>query len=316
MCFNFFLTTGDFMMHNRLIKTLVATFILSLCSSVYAETIKPELMSFRTTLSTGIDMHFVGKGAVQNKKNAIIMLHGYSDSWRSFYEILKLLPIEEFPVPVYAIDMRGHGDSSDSASDSYTQDDFTDDLAAFMDKLKIKKAMIIGHSMGSLIAHKFAIEHPDKVMGLVLLGSTTTMANHPVTLYLMSEINQFNDNEPAPSQFVVDFQASTFYNPIPWAIYRYVSESLRLTGKVWKETLNGLNVEDHTNQLSQITAPTLIGWGDKDDVFSLSEQQQLNTLISNSTLKIYPNAGHAVNVEKAAEIVEDIKNFVSTNLTN
>jgi pimeloyl-ACP methyl ester carboxylesterase len=70
-------------------------------------------------------------------------------------------------------------------------------------------------------------------------------------------------------------------------------------------------VEDHTNQLSQIMAPTLIAWGDQDGVFSLSEQQQLNTLIPNSTLVIYPNAGHAVNVEKAEEIVEEIKDFVS-----
>jgi pimeloyl-ACP methyl ester carboxylesterase len=298
-------------MHNRLIITLAATFILSLSSPAYAETIEPELTSYRVRLSTGIDMHFVAKGKLKKKKNAIIMLHGYSDSWRSFDEILKLLPIEELPVPVYALDMRGHGESSNSQSNSYTQDNFTDDLAAFMGKLKIKKALIIGHSMGSLIAHKFAIDYPDKVMGLVLLGSTTTMANHPVTLALMSDINNFNDNEPADPQFVIDFQASTFYNPIPWAIYRYVSESLRLKGIVWKETLNGLNVEDHTNQLSQIMAPTLIAWGDQDGVFSLSEQQQLNTLIPNSTLVIYPNAGHAVNVEKAEEIVEEIKDFVS-----
>jgi len=299
-------------MYNRLITTLVATFILSLCPSTYAQTTNPELMSFRVTLSTGINMHFVAKGPIQKKKNAIIMLHGYSDSWRSFDEILKLLPIEEFPAPVYALDMRGHGESSRSVDNSYTQDNFTADLAAFMDKLKIKKAIIVGHSMGSLIAHKFALEHPNRVMGLVLLGSTTTMANHPVTLELMPFIDAFNDNEPADPEFVIEFQASTFYNPIPWVTYRYVSESLRLKGLVWKQTLNGLNVEDHTNQLAQITAPTLIIWGDQDGVFSLSEQNQLDTLIQDSTLKIYSNAGHAVNVEKAAEIVEDIKEFVNT----
>ncbi len=299
-------------MYNRLITTLVVTLVLLLSSSAYAKTKNSELMSFRVTLSTGINMHFVAKGRLQKKKNAIILLHGYSDSWRSFDEILKLLPIEEFKVPVYAIDMRGHGESSRSVDNSYTQDNFTDDLVAFMDKLKIKKAMIIGHSMGSLIAHKFAIDHPNRVMGLVLLGSTTTMANHPVTLELMPIVNSFNDDEAADPEFVIEFQASTFYNPIPWVTYRYVSESLRLKGLVWKQTLNGLNVEDHTNQLAQITAPTLIIWGDQDGVFSLSEQNQLDTLIPDSTLKIYPNAGHAVNVEKAAEIIEDIKEFVNT----
>jgi len=302
------------MMYKRLIAIFVATFILSLCPSTYARMTGPDLMSFRVTLSTGIDMHFVAKGPRHRKKKAIILLHGYSDSWRSFDEILKLLPIKEFPAPVYAIDMRGHGESSRSEPSSYTQDNFTDDLAAFMDKLKIRKAMIIGHSMGSLIAHKFAIEHPNRVLALVLLGSTTTMANHPVVLELKPIIDSFDDDEPADPEFVIEFQASTFYNPIPWVTYRYVSESLRLKGIVWKQTLDGLNVEDHSSQLPQITAPTLIVWGDKDGVFSLEEQNELDTLIPDSTLVIYPDAGHAVNVERAEEIVEDIKEFVENQL--
>jgi pimeloyl-ACP methyl ester carboxylesterase len=271
---------------------------------------KPELLSFRVQLETGIDMHYVAKGPLNKNKQAFILLHGYSDSWRSFDEILKSLPVDELGIPVYALDMRGHGESSESVPSSYTQGDFTNDVAAFMKSLKIKKAIIVGHSMGSLIAHKFAIDYPNKVWGLVLLGSTTTMANHPVTLELKSIIDAFDDNQPADPAFVVEFQTSTFYTPIIWAIYRYVSESLRLNGRVWKQTLGGLNTEDHTNQLPLIAVPTLILWGEQDTVFSKPEQLNLDRLIPDSTLITYPNTGHAVNVERADEVVKDMKEFI------
>lgn len=301
------------MIGNRLIAAFAAVFICVVSSvPVYAKGQKTELnlLSYRVPLETGINMHYVAKGPLHKHQTAIILLHGYSDSWRSFDEILSLLPVDELGIPVYALDMRGHGESSESVPSAYSQGDFTHDVAAFMQHLKIKKAIVVGHSMGSLIAHKFAIEHPDKVSGLVLLGSTTTMANHPALLELKSIIETFADNQPADPAFVIEFQASTFYTPSHWVIYRYVSESLRLTGRVWKQTLAGLNAENHTNQLTNITAPTLILWGEQDTVFSKSEQLNLDRLIPNSTLVTYPNTGHAINVERATEVVEKMKKFI------
>lgn len=97
-------------------------------------------------------------------------------------------------------------------------------------------------------------------------------------------------------------------------IYRYVSESLRLRGRVWKETLNNLDQEDHRAQLSKIVAPTLILWGDQDTVFSEEEQTELRNLIPNSTLMTFHDAGHALNVERAAGVVDAIKAFVNKTL--
>jgi pimeloyl-ACP methyl ester carboxylesterase len=304
-------------MYKQFTTILITLFIFSFNLVAYAggHFSTPEFISARIQLATGTDMHYVAKKAINkiHSSRATILLHGYSDSWRSFEEMLKLLPIEELPDPVFALDMRGHGESS--APGSYTQDDFSADIAAFMRAFSIREAVLIGHSMGSLIAHKFAIEYPDKVRALILLGSTSTMSNHPVVLELKPIVDTFDNDEPADPEFVLEFQASTFYSPVePWIIYRYVSESLKLRGAVWKQTLDGLNVEDHTSQLSDITAPTLILWGDQDPVFGLQEQLELNALIPNSTLVIYSDTGHAVNVERAKEVVEDIKAFVSEHM--
>lgn len=84
-----------------------------------------ELSSFRASLSTGINLHYVFKEeaiaqplllGIDRIEQAIILIHGYSDSWRSFEEMLKLFPLDNFKGSVFALDLRGHGESSSNSS--------------------------------------------------------------------------------------------------------------------------------------------------------------------------------------------------------
>lgn len=260
------------------------------------------LESHDVRLSTGIDMHYVEKG--QGNGHVLIFLHGYTDSWRSFE---RNLPLISKQFHVYALDQRGHGDSSRPAC-CYTQDDFVADVAAFMDALKIKRATIIGHSMGSFVAHQFAIEYPKRAERLVLIGSAPTSFGNEVVLGLNEVVQQLED--PIDPAFVRDFQAGTFYRPIPPEFLdTAVSESLKLPASVWKQTLTGLLAEDHRAQLSQITAPTLILWGDRDGIFTLEEQQELDATIPNSTFKLYDETGHGLHVEWPQRFVDDLEAF-------
>ncbi|HLL70857.1 MAG TPA: alpha/beta hydrolase [Pyrinomonadaceae bacterium] len=280
----------------------------------YAQVVAPEelgLTSRYVTLDTGINMHYVERG--RGKGHVIIFLHGYTDSWRSFE---RNLPLISDKFHIYALDQRGHGDSSRPAC-CYTQGDFSADVAAFMDALKIKKATIVGHSMGSFIAHKFAVEHPRRVRRLVLIGGSPTMAGNEVVAGLNEFVQTLAD--PVPPQFVRDFQASTFVNPIPPEFLdTAVSESLKLPASVWKQTLAGMVAEDHSAELGEIKAPTLILWGDNDGIFSLQDQLALDTLIPNSIFKRYSAAilppgsldgGHGLHVEFPQHIVGDIEAF-------
>ena len=199
-------------------------------------------------------------------------------------------------------------------SSSSPQVDFADDIAAFMDRLKIGKAMVIGHSMGGLIAHQFAVSYPDKVNALVLIATTATMAGSSLVAELKPVIDSFDDDKPAPPDFVEEFQASTFYQAVPRVIHRYVSESLRLRGLVWRETLNDLDQEDHRQRLPQIVAPTLILWGEQDTIFNREEQTELRNLIPNSTLVTFHDAGHALNVERTTGVVDAIRAFIAETL--
>lgn len=224
---------------------------------------------------------------------------------RSFERNLPLLSPE---FHLIAIDQRGHGNST-RPSCCYTQADFAADVDAFMTALDIKKATIVGHSMGGFIAHKVAVDYPKRVQQLVLIGAAPTAAGNVVIQELNDTVQALE--EPIDPAFVRDFQSSTFYNPIPPEFLdTAVSESLKVPIGVWQQAIAGLLSEDHTDQLSEIKAPTLILWGDRDGIFPLEDQQTLQTLIPHSILKIYSQTGHGLHVEFPDRFVEDIYTFI------
>ena len=94
----------------------------------------------------------------------VMLLHGVTDSWRSFEQVLPHLPAS---IRAIAITQRGHGDAS--RPDRYHYGDMAGDVAAFMDALGIPSAVLVGHSMGGLVAQRFAIDYPARVRGLVLM---------------------------------------------------------------------------------------------------------------------------------------------------
>jgi len=305
-------------MKRLLLTALFALLMAAPAASAQTAAYSSGLTSRFVNLSTGVRMHYVEQGRNRNNGKAVIFLHGYTDSWRSFERNLPLLS-DKFHA--YAIDQRGHGDSSKPAC-CYRAQDFSDDLAAFMDALGIRKATVVGHSMGSLNAHKFAIEHPDRVERLVLVGSATTLVGNANVIGLNDFVqNELKDPVSDFFGFVWDFQASTFAgeNGAPhWFIETAVSESLKVPATVWQQALAEMLVEDHTSQLSQITAPTLILYGDHDGIFFREDQDTLDALIPDSTLKVYGrdetgghpgHTGHGLHVEWPQEFVNDIEAF-------
>jgi pimeloyl-ACP methyl ester carboxylesterase len=70
-----------------------------------------------------------------------------------------------------AIDLRGHGKSAAPRDRDYSVDAFVKDLEAVVDKLKLPRVVLVGHSLGGAVAIKYAGRHPDRVAGLVVVGA-------------------------------------------------------------------------------------------------------------------------------------------------
>lgn len=257
----------------------------------------------QVVLSTGVTLRYVEQGS--RRGIPVIFLHGYTDSHRSFD-----LNLPRFPrrFHVFALDQRGHGDSSKPAC-CYEQADFAADVPAFMDAVGLERASLVGHSMGSFIAHHVAVEFPERVERLVLIGSAPTIAGNPVALELKSAVDTLTD--PIDPEFVRAFQASTFFRPIPESFLdTAVAESLKVPADIWQQALDGLLAEDHSDRLDEIDAPTLILFGDQDIFVTAAEQAVLDAEIPDSKLIVFEQTGHGTHVERPREVTRAIARFL------
>jgi non-heme chloroperoxidase len=286
-------------------KMLSIIFILSLVSSAALTDgksgSKPVVKSIE--LPNKLKFSYAEQGSQSGIP--VVFLHGYTDSWRSFELVLPHLPQS---LHAFALSQRGHGDSAHPA-ENYRPQDFSADVAAFMDVLKLKHAIIVGHSMGSYIAQKFAMDYPDRTMGLVLIGSFTTVQNNAQVKELWDSVTS-KLTDPIDADFVRNFQRSTLNRPVPQEFLdAVVKESLKAPAHVWQAALKGLMESDISGELRKIKAPTLILWGDKDSFFLRDEQDALAKGIRNSQLVVYPGLGHSPNWEDPKRVANDLTNF-------
>ena len=254
-------------------------------------------------LKTGVRLRYAHKGDPNG--TPVIMLHGFTDSWYSFSTVAPLL---DSKYRVYILDQRGHGDS-DRPVGGYAMQQFAADVVAFMDAMNLKQATIVGHSMGSFVAQHVAVEAPERVSKLVLVGSATNVRND-VVAELQREINALADS--VPEKFARDFQLSTIYKPLPEEfLQNVVKESLKLPAHVWREIVAEMLSPETSVQLKKIKAPTLILWGDKETICPRSEQDLLVSGLRNSKLKVYADTGHALHWEHPERFAKDLQEFIN-----
>lgn len=100
----------------------------------------------RIALPTGVTLPCVDRGPADGAP--VVLLHGVTDSWRSFEPLLPHLPGS---IRAIVPSLRAHGDA-DRPEGSYRPADFAADVAALLDRLGIDEAVLAGHSMGSAVA--------------------------------------------------------------------------------------------------------------------------------------------------------------------
>ena len=252
------------------------------------------------TLPSGLRLDWSERGTGPT----CLLLHGYTDSWHSFERMLACLPGD---VRAVAFSQRGHGDS-DRPESGYDIASFAADAVAFMDAVGIRDVTLLGHSMGSLIAQEVALSRPDRVSRLVLVGSAASFDNVPVA-ELERDVSELTD--PVPREFVHAFQASTVHRAVPEDFFRaVVSESMKVPARVWKAALRGIRAFQSAARLGRLTIPTLIAWGDHDQVAGQADQQLLQRTIRGSKLLCYEDTGHSPHWEEPQRFADDLLGFL------
>jgi non-heme chloroperoxidase len=260
-----------------------------------------HLKSRAAALSTGVTLHYVEQG--HRSGLPVLLLHAYLDSWRSFEEVLRHLPDG---VHAFAPSQRGHGDS-DQPPTGYAATDLVADVAAFMDAVELDAAVLVGSSSAADTARRFALEHPARTLGLVLMGTFHTFpADAPAVREMRGQIAALTD--PIAPDFVRDFVEGTAGDAVPPGFLdTMVAESERVPAHVWREMFDGLLAAPPA--AGAINVPALILWGDADPICSREEQDALLATIPAAELRSYPGVGHLVHWEQPERVAAEIAEF-------
>ena len=255
----------------------------------------------RVELATDVSVAFVEQG--DRMGPAVVLLHAWGESLGSFDRLTPMLPEA---LHVFALDQRGHG-AADKPADGYDLATLGEDVTAFMDAVGLPSAVLVGSSSGGYVAQQTAVMHPDRVTGLVLVGSPKTLRGRAL---FADEVTRLTD--PIDPVRVRTFLESfpLFHDvPDPYVADR-VNDMVRMPARVWRSSLTGLTTSPAPIDSGEISALTMLLWGDRDGLLTREDQEDLAARISGSRLLVYEGVGHLVLWEQPERVAADLVSFI------
>ncbi len=210
---------------------------------------------------------------------------------------------------------RGTG-ATDKPADGYTIPQMAEDAAGLVESIGIEKAHVFGISMGGMIAQELVLNHPQRVLGLVL-GCTNCGPAHSVTVPAET-LNRFGQIMSLP----VEEQIREFWNITVTpqfiesgaAFLNHIMELGMVTPtpmEAFGRQFAAVQSFDSYERLPQIKSPTLIIQGDMDALVPMENAEVLHERIPGSRVRIVQGTGHCFFWEQPEEVVEEIVAFLS-----
>lgn len=250
-------------------------------------------------------------------KAIIQIIHGFAEhSGRYKYLIDKLISANFI---VYVNDHRGHGRSEGRRNHIRSLTEFAEDCYNLTNI--IKKAhpnldlFLLGHSMGSSVAQRYAIQHQDEIKGLILSGTGSKVQETPIIMVKLASIM---------SKIFPTFSGPTGIDPNnlssdPKSVDNYKNDPLINYKK--STAAMGMSMFKHYSEvkdkISSIKIPVLFQSGE-DDIMMLDAEEIFEDLtIKDKTMKTYPNCKHEMYTESLQNkdlAVNDLISWILTHL--
>jgi pimeloyl-ACP methyl ester carboxylesterase len=203
------------MIVRRHVLTLLAALVLPGCSSTSQQaTVAPAIDPAVAALGAGFVsgkasvngtvLHYVRGGSGP----AVILLHGFPQSWYEYHQVMPLLA-QRFAV--VAVDLRGIGGST-ATSGGYDAANLAEDIRQLSQQLQLERPYLVGHDTGAIVAYAFARRFPDATRGVMLLDVPLPGIepwDKVVADPLLWHIN-FHQTPDLPEQLIAGRQASYF----------------------------------------------------------------------------------------------------------
>lgn len=218
---------------------------------------------------------------------------------------------------IIAIDIHGHGASSE-LDRSMSLDEMAEDYLDLVQQLGIQQAIWGGVSLGGMTSLRVAIEHPDAVLGLLLLNTNAGSGagkkvpsveglNAPLTMRFLWHTRFLKNKVLEAGLF-----GRTTLKTKPELQKIWVEKMRSISSKSMKNTIEAvLSASSILEQLSSIAIPTIISGGAEDTALTMSASRDIHEKISNSILVEIPQCGHSSSIEQPEKVTELLGQLLS-----
>lgn len=264
----------------------------------------------------GVRIHYQDAG--DENAPAVVLIHGFISSTLIWSDVF--LPLAAAGFRVIALDLPGYGYSDKPADGRYTIDSQAYAVVSLMNRLEIDEATIVGASYGAAVAATIALDYPERVSRLVLVGAVTN--DEPMKKFL-PRIGRLP---------LVGDVATPLFLGSRWVLRERMKSMYRRSGRMLDQrkfaarhhllatanthramlrTLRRWNASRIANEAHLIRRPTLILWGEVDEQIPLSDGVYLHEEIPGARLIVFRNCGHLPPVECPEKFVEIVVDFCS-----
>ena len=263
----------------------------------------------------GIRVHYQEAGDADAP--AVILIHGFASSTLVWSKVF--LRFAEAGYRVIALDMLGYGYSAKPRNGEYTIPGQAKLLAGLLDALGIPRAIFVGCSYGGAVAATCALDYPERVEKLVLVGTVSN--NRPLEFKLMRVFSSpvFGD-VVSPlligSRRLLRRRMKRVYDRHAWVMDERRVEARHLplraagTHRAIIRTVRAWDAERISRDAHLITQPTLLLWGENDQDIPVADGERLHEEISGSRLIVFLNCGHLPHEEYPEAFTDVVIDFI------
>lgn len=210
---------------------------------------------------------------------------------------------------ILRFDQRGHG-LSDAPQGPYRLNNFTEDLVGLMARMQIDKAVLVGNSVGGMVAMDFAVRYPQRVLALVLCDTAAKIGSSD---YWFDRIKALRENGIAP---LADGILNRWFSPVfatrrPADYRGYANMLIRTPLAGYIATCEAIRDADLREAVPMLTTKTLVLCGSEDGATPPDLVRNFAASLPKARFELVAAAGHIPSIEQPQVLATGIGDFLS-----
>ena len=264
----------------------------------------------------GLRFHYRDWAASKAPAQDLVLLHGYTGharSWDHFAEAMS----DRYRV--LALDQRGHGESGWAPDGAYDHQDLVDDLQAFVDAMQLKNFVLLGLSMGGIVAYSYAGTEPGTLERLVIVDIAPDLS--PIGLARIQSSVARTDRFATKEEAFLRAREDNSVPPEAHQRLRSDQNLMRTEDGAWTYRYDrALRNPDNPRQgpdpaagwdaLARIAVPTLLVRGEDSDLLDRETATRFRETVKDCTLAEVAGAGHSVPLDQPEGFLTTVRDWL------